>query len=145
MTLTIPARAGSAVRRRLSSTAAVLGGFVTVVVLSIGTDQLFHVLEVYPPWGEPMYEARLNLLALSYRILYTVLGGYVTASLAPQTQMRHVVVLGVIGFLAGLVGAIAAISSADLGPDWYPIAIAVTGFPAVWAGGLLWTARDRNR
>lgn len=145
MTVTIPTRAGSAILHRLRSTVPVLAGFVSVVVLSIGTDQFFHVLDVYPPWGEPMYETRLNLLALSYRILYTVLGGYVTATLAPQAPMHHVVVLGVIGFLAGLAGAVVAISMADLGPDWYPVAIAVTGFPAVWAGGLLWIARNRNR
>ncbi|MPY89141.1 MAG: hypothetical protein GEU99_14595, partial [Luteitalea sp.] len=88
------------------STAAVLAGFISVVVLSLATDQLLHVLEVYPPWGEPMWEPALNLLALSYRTVYNVASGYITASLAPHARMRHVVVLGIIGFVAGTVGAI---------------------------------------
>jgi hypothetical protein len=38
------------------------------------------------------YDPGFNLLALSYRILYTVIGGYITASLAPHSAMRHVFV-----------------------------------------------------
>ena len=30
-----------------------------------------------------MYDPRLNLLALSYRIVYTILGSYFTARFAP--------------------------------------------------------------
>jgi hypothetical protein len=142
-TVTLPVHAVGSSRRRLRSAAAVLVGFIAVAVLSLVTDQLLHVLDVYPPWGEPMWGTRLNLLALSYRIVYTILGGYITASLAPHAPMRHVVVLAVVGFIAGAAGAIAAISMADLGPDWYPIALALSGPPSVWAGGLLWSAKHR--
>lgn len=120
----------------LRSTGAILAGFFAVAVLSLATDQVLHVLEVYPPWGEPMNEPRLNLLALSYRILYTILGGYLTARLSPHSPMRHVVVLGVLGFVTAAAGAVAAITMADLGPNWYPIALALTGFPCVWLGGV---------
>jgi hypothetical protein len=85
---------------------AVFLGFLTVVVLSLGTDQLLHVLQVYPHWGQPMYDPGLNLLALSYRIIYTVLGSYITARFAPHSPMLHVWVLGVIGFIVGMAGAI---------------------------------------
>jgi hypothetical protein len=88
---------------------------------------------------------RLNLLALSYRILYTVLGGYITASLAPHSPMRHVFVGGILGTVIASAGAIAAISMADLGPNWYPIALAVTGFPCVWLGGVLYGIRHPAR
>jgi hypothetical protein len=63
--------------------AAVLLGFVAVFILSLGTDQVLHVLHVYPPWGQAMYEPGLNFLALSYRIVYTIIGAYITAKLAP--------------------------------------------------------------
>jgi hypothetical protein len=116
--------------------AAVAAGFLTVVVLSLGTDQLFHVLNVYPPWGQPMYATSLNSLALAYRIVYSVLGGFVTARLAPRAPMRHVTVLAVIGLVAGTLGAVAAITQ-DLGPNWYPIALAVTAYPCTWFGGRL--------
>ena len=124
-------------RNRLRSAIAVFTGFIAVAVLSLVTDQVLHVLEVYPPWGVPMYDPLLNLLALSYRIVYTIIGGYITASLSPHSPMRHVFVLGVIGFVAGSAGAIVAITTADLGPSWYPIALALTGFPCVWLGGVL--------
>jgi len=132
-------------RRLLRSTAAVLTGFLAVAVLSLATDQVLHVLKVYPPWGEPMYETRLNFLALSYRIAYTILGGYITAALAPHAPMRHVLVCALLGTVAGTAGAIVAITTADLGPNWYPILLAITGFPCVWLGGLLHGRRGHRR
>ena len=125
------------------SAAAIFVGFFSVAVLSLGTDQVLHVLEVYPPWGEPMYEPGLNALALTYRILFTIAGGYITAILAPYSPMRHVAVVGGLGLLAGSAGAIVAIRMANLGPNWYPIALAVTGFPCVWLGGVLYTKWHR--
>src|SRR5262245_32485838 len=124
-------------RHWMRSALAVVVGFSSVAVLSLATDQLLHVLKVYPPWGEPMRDAGLNLLALSYRIVYTIAGGYLTASLAPSAPMRHVVIVGVAGLIAGSAGALAAITMADLGPDWYPIALAVSAFPCVCLGGVL--------
>jgi hypothetical protein len=116
------------------SIGAVLAGFLAVAILSVATDQLFHVLEVYPPWGQPMYDTGLNALALSYRIVYTLLGGFITARLAPQAAMRHVTVLAVIGLAAGTAGAIFAITQ-EFGPNWYPIALAMTAYPLTWLGG----------
>jgi len=84
-----------------------------------------------------MYGTGLYLLALSYRIVDTILGGFVTARLAPRAPMRHVMVLGLIGLAAGTAGAIVAITRGDLGPNWYPIAIAVTAYPCTWLGGRL--------
>jgi hypothetical protein len=118
------------------SIVAVFAGFVAVVVLSLATDQVLHVLDVYPPWGEPMYDTGLNALALTYRIIYTLLGGFVTARLAPRAPMRHVMVLALIGLVA--------ITQADLGPSWYPIALAVTAYPVTWLGGKGGSERTRS-
>jgi len=120
------------------SIVAVVAGFLIVAGLSLATDQVMHVLDVYPPWGEPMWSPWLNLLALTYRTVYTILGGYVTAWLAPRAPGRHVAILGVIGLAAGTAGAVAAISMADLGPNWYPIALAALAYPSVWIGGRLY-------
>ena len=103
------------------------------------------MLEIYPPWGEPMHDPALNVLALSYRIAYAILGGFITASLAPLAPMRHVIVVGILGLVAGSAGAITAITVADLGPDWYPIALALTAFPCVWLGGVLHRAFSEGR
>src|ERR1044072_4276117 len=94
-------------RRLPRSIAAVLLGFLAVVVLSLGTDEIFHLLQVYPPWDQPMPQPELNLLALSYRLVCTVLGGSITAKLAPRAPMTHVWVLAIIGLVMGTGGAVA--------------------------------------
>lgn len=126
------------------STTAVLLGFVAVVVLSLGTDQLLHVLHVYPPWGEPMYDPGLCLLALTYRCVYAVAGSYIAARLAPRAPMRHALALGVVGLVLSTAGAIATIPM-KLGPAWYPIALVVTALPCAWLGGALYRRRQPVR
>ena len=123
-------------RRIGRSIGAVLAGLVAVIVLSLGTDQVLHVLEVYPPWGQPMRDPGLNLLALAYRTLYAVVGSYIAAKFAPRNPMRHALALGILGFVLSLAGAIATIPM-DLGPAWYPIALVVTALPCAWLGGIL--------
>jgi hypothetical protein len=118
------------------STGAIVLGFVAVVVLSLGTDEVLHLLKVYPPWGQPMFDPRLNLLALSYRIVYTILGSYIAARFAPRNPMRHALILGAIGFVLSIPGVIIA-THANLGPVWYPIALVVTALPCAWLGGVL--------
>src|SRR5438128_11039826 len=107
-------------RRRWRSVGAVVAGFVVVFVLSVGTDQVLHVLKVYPPWGEPMAGA-LYVMATAYRIVYTILGGYITARLAPDAPVRHALILGLVGLVAGLLGVIANIAKPDAGPRWFSI------------------------
>lgn len=121
----------------LQSGLAVIAGFLTVAVLSTLTDLPLHGLGIYPPNGEPMFQPELNLLALSYRIVFTVLGGYVTARLAPSHRAIHVLVLGLVGLVMGSLGAMVSMQ-ADLGPDWYPITLVVTALPCVWLGGWLY-------
>ena len=120
------------------SAGAVLGGLVAVFVLSLGTDQVLHALQVYPPWGQPMYETGLLLLALAYRIVYGVVGGRIAAKLAPANPMRHALALGVVGLVLSTAGAI---GMRGFGPSWYPIALVLTALPCAWLGGALHRAR----
>jgi hypothetical protein len=106
-------------------------------VLSLGTDQILHTLAVYPPWGQPMFDPALNALALGYRIVYSILASYIAARLAPRAPMWHAILLGAINFFVSAVGAAVAISSFELGPAWYPIALAASALPAAWIGGVL--------
>ena len=121
-------------RRTLRSIGAVLLGLVFIFVLSLATDQLLHSLNVYPPWGEPMWDNKLNLLALSYRVVYAIIGSYLTARFAPRNPMRHAMILGLIGLVLSSIGAIGAIVMANLGPNWYPILLALTSVPCAWIG-----------
>lgn len=124
-------------RRLWRSTGAVLLGLFAVVVLSLVTDQLLHRLEVYPPWGQPMRDTADNLLALAYRIVYGIVGGYIAARSAPRDPMRHALLLGGAGTILSLAGAVAAIQM-DLGPAWYPIALVVSALPTAGLGGALY-------
>lgn len=123
------------------SVAAILAGFIAVFVLSLGTDQIFHALNVYPPWDQPMTDTGLLLLALTYRIVYGIAGGYLVARLAPRNPMRHALVMGGIGLVLSVAGGIAMW---DMGAHWYAVAVALTALPCAWIGGWLFINRARQ-
>jgi hypothetical protein len=122
---------------------AIATGFLAVVLLSLITDQILHVLKVYPPWNQPMRDPRLNLLALAYRIAFTVFGGYLAARLSARSPMRQVWILGIVGTAFGTLGVVST-WNLDLGPHWYPIALALTAIPCTWLGGRLVWGNDRD-
>jgi hypothetical protein len=135
--MTTPITLGSAAQRTWPrSLAALFYGFIAVVALSLGTDELFHLLKVYPPWQEPMYAPGQNALALSYRILYGILGSYITARFAPNRPMAHSLISGAVGTVLSVGGIIVALTK-HLGPAWYPIAITATALPCAWLGGVI--------
>ena len=116
------------------SIVAFLASLLTVVVLSVGTDALMHALGVFPALNKPPNDSRLLALALGYRVVYGVLGGYVIARLAPFAPMGHALASGAVGLVVGAIGAIAMWG---YGPNWYPLALAATAIPCAWLGGLL--------
>jgi len=126
------------------STGAVLAGVFAVIALSLGTDELLHIAQVYPPWDRPMHEPGLNLLALSYRCVYNVIGAYITARIAPRNPSRHLWVFALIGLALGTAGAIATIPL-NIGPAWYPILLAVSALPCTWLGWVLYRALHADR
>lgn len=124
------------------SVLAVLAGLATIFVLSLATDQLFHSLGVYPPWGEPMLATADNLIALAYRCLYAVFGGYVAARLAPHAPVGHALVLGLVGVLLATLGAVAAW---EMSPAWFLIALIAISVPAAWLGGVMLRRKSKAR
>jgi hypothetical protein len=113
------------------------------VILSLGTDQLLHSTGVYPPWGQTMSNG-LFLLATGYRIVYTILGSYVAARLAPYRPMWHAMVLGVVGLVVSIAGAAATWNSEPpLGPHWYAVAIALISIPCAWIGGRIYELQSK--
>jgi hypothetical protein len=117
----------------LRSVWAVIAGFLTVFILSSLGDVVIHASGYYPPEGV-MPSTGMWILFLSYRFVFTVLGGYVTARLAPANPMKHVLILGSIGTVAGLIGVFAM---GEYGPAWYAWALVVTAIPLTWLGGKL--------
>ncbi|MEQ1754070.1 MAG: hypothetical protein ABL973_08040 [Micropepsaceae bacterium] len=127
----------------LRSAGAVLAGLVTIFVTHIGTDQIMHDTGVFPPLSQPMYDPALNLLALTYRCVFSIVGCYVTAALAPRAPFEHATALGIIGTLLSGLGVFVA-TQADLGPLWYPLALLVSALPCAWAGGWLYLHFHRS-
>ncbi|MEQ1832723.1 MAG: hypothetical protein ABL977_06670 [Candidatus Eisenbacteria bacterium] len=119
---------------------AVFTGLVTVVVLSTAVDGVLHATQVFPGIGQPMATS-LWWLAIAYRAVFTVAGGWVAGRLAPLPPMRAAGILTALGTLLGLAGLALARAKPELGPEWYAWAIALTGPPCSWLGGML-AARD---
>jgi hypothetical protein len=124
-------------RQSTKSFFAVVVGFLSVAVFSITTDSLLEKIGIFPPSSSPdLYMIWMLVLALFYRSLYTVVGGYITAKLAPYSSMRHVYILMILGGIGGVAGAI---GGWDMGNHWYPVLLAATGPLFVWVGGKLHT------
>ena len=129
--------------RLMRSAAALLAGFVTVVILSIATDMLLHATGLFPPLGRSMSDA-LFLLATAYRTAFAVAGSYVTARFAPDRPMQHALVGGLVGLALSTAGAVATWNRPNLGPHWYPLALIATAMPSAWAGGKLCVMTQRR-
>jgi hypothetical protein len=123
---------------------AVLAGFLAAALLSVGMDQVLHASGIYPPEGQVMSN-RLFALATTYRFIFQMAGGWLTAHLSPAKPMKHVWVLAGIGLVMSVLGILAwkAMGAAG-GPLWYPIALAITAMPSVWLGGSLRVRRTHN-
>ena len=127
----------------LKSIGAVVAGFVAVFVLAIATDAVLVTAHVFPAMDHPeLYGDGLYALITVYTAVYSAVGGYLTAWLAPSKPITHALVLGVLGMLASLAGAVANWDKAA-GHTWYPIALIVIAIPTCWAGGKLCLLRKK--
>lgn len=126
----------------MKTTAAVIIGLLAIVILSNGTDTVLELTGVYPSLSEQQGSGFstpwMLTLALTYRLIAVIIGGYLTARIAP-TQ-RAVFILIAIGFAAGIGGIIVA-ATTGMSPLWYPIAIAILSVPAVYFGASLYRPR----
>jgi hypothetical protein len=118
----------------LKSIGSVFTGIIAIVLLSTGTDFVLENFGVFPPVEGGQMMRWMLALAFFYRTIYGVAGGYITATLAPSLPMRHAVILGIIGTLASLVGAIVGW---NLSAHWYPMALVITALPTTWLGAKL--------
>jgi hypothetical protein len=130
------AQTSSLPKRTGRSILAIVAGFIVVVVLSIGSDEVLRFAGIFPALGHSMSNP-LFLLATVYRTLFGVLGGYITARLAPYNPMKHALVGGAIGFVLSIAGVVMAWNHPEFGPHWYPLALVVTALPSAWVGGRL--------
>jgi len=120
---------------KLRSIGAVIAGLLFIVILSTLADVVMHATGIFPPWFTPMADS-LFLLALAYRSVFSILGCYLTALLAPNRPMRHALILGGIGVVLSAAGTAATWNKGpEFGPRWYPLALIILALPLAWLGG----------
>jgi hypothetical protein len=117
---------------------ALLAGFLFTAILSTAVDHIFHVTGVFPPYGEPMHDSGLLLMAFTYRAIFAIAGAYITALIARESAMKAVWILGIIGSLLWLAGSIAMW---EFAVPWYNILGVLTGVPFSLLGGKLYQRR----
>lgn len=122
----------------LKGIGAILAGIVFIVISHTATDFVLEKLGIFTPPDQGFFVTWMVVTATVYRSLYSIVGGYITAALAPEPRLRYVMILGLIGLITSTLAAIATIPL-KLGPAWYPIALAVLALPCVWLGGKLRT------
>lgn len=122
----------------LKSIGAVMAGLVAIFVLSYATDAVLEAVGILQAGAPlPMRGAGLLITAiLAYRLVYSVAGCYIVARLAPSHPMRHALILGGLGFVMSIGGAIVA-AQQSLGPAWYAWGLVVFALPCAWLGGRL--------
>lgn len=124
------------------SIGAVLAGFMANAIITTLIDVVLHLLKVFPPWDQPINDNQ-SLIAFSYRVLLGIWGCYLTARLAPSRPMGHALGQGLLGVVL-CTAAVLATWDKNLGPHWYPIALAVIALPCAWAGGYLYERRKAS-
>ncbi len=125
------------------SIGAVLAGFIFIGITHTGTDAILESIGVLPK-GNLWVGTGLILIVIGYRAVFSVIGCYLTARLAPRSPMKHALALGILGALLSAAGAIAT-ANMNLGPGWYSWTLAAISLPISWLGGILYEMRSRKR
>ncbi|MBV9209452.1 MAG: hypothetical protein JOZ52_02420 [Acidobacteria bacterium] len=121
---------------------AVIAGSVTWMLTALGTDAV--LMNTFPQWyngGGRVEDVPVLLLSGFYSLLFSVLGGYVTALIAGRRELQHAFILGVLQLLMGIV---ATIKFWERAPVWYHLIFLLLLIPANLLGGRL-RARQKSR
>jgi hypothetical protein len=118
----------------LKSIGALLAGIATGVILSLATDAILEktgLMKTNPFDANPSW---VIIGVIIYRTVYNIAGAYLTARLAPDNPMKHVLLLGILGLAVGVLGTVVMW---HIPPHWYPIALDILALPSAWLGGIL--------
>jgi hypothetical protein len=118
----------------LRSFLALLAGFISMALLvGVFTAALMKFL---PQWvgdtGHP--RAAYVVVNLGYSLAAAVVGGYVTARLAVNNTLIHILALALIVLL---LGALSALQQRGMQPIWYQLLLIAIAPVGVLLGGLI--------
>jgi hypothetical protein len=117
---------------------SILAGFIVTALLSTATDFAFESAGILPPYGQPLMDTGLLLLATTYRALYQVLGSFVSALIVRERANTAVWTLGILGAAVWLIGGLAM---KDYAPLWYSLLGALLSLPTTLLGGKLYAMK----
>ena len=120
----------------LRSIGSVLAGLIFIFVTHSGVDLILESLGIFTPPTEKFDTTWMVVTATIYRTILSIAGCFLTGILAPSRSMLHALVLGFVGLALSTAAAVVIIPM-DLGPAWYPIALALLSVPCAWIGGKL--------
>lgn len=127
----------------LRSIAAIIAGVVVWMATAFGTDMI--VFSLFPQYVDSARQrvdnVPLLLFMLAYCLAYSVLGGYVAATIARRREVLHALVLGLLQLAFGTA---ATVANWETAPAWWHIALLALIVPANVAGGQ-WRAVSRDR
>jgi hypothetical protein len=115
---------------------AVLAGLVFIFLTHTGTDMILEHYGILTPLSKGFPNTGMLIGALCYRFVFSVLGCYITALLAPGKPVLHAWILGGIGVVIGIIGIFVAMAM-RLPDMWYPVALVLVTPVCAWLGGKL--------
>ena len=113
---------------------SILAGMIVTTILSMAVDLVLHATDVYPPYDQPFFDTGLLTLSSTYRFLFQILGGWVTARIAQDQASKALWTMGIIGAMLWMAGTLAM---PDMSPLWYGVVGAILSIPSVLIGGRL--------
>ena len=118
----------------LKSVRAMLAGFGAGALPSVATDSILEKTGLMITKPFDANPVGLIIGVLLYRLIFNVMGSYVTARLAPSHPMRHAMILGLLGLVIGIIGAVIMWA---IPPHWYSVSVALISVPCAWIGAIL--------
>jgi hypothetical protein len=121
---------------------AIVAGFILSLLLTRGTDILLETTGIFPTVEEQQKNGFsilwMNFVAILYRIVFTVFGGYVTARSSSTKPMRNVTILGIVSTIIAIVGNIVVSQIPEMAnvlPLWFSVALVLIAYPFTIGGG----------
>lgn len=120
-----------------------IAGFLVTGALSLGADFLLvHLVPGAFDDAGAVENPLILVIMLAYVFVFATLGCYVCGRLAPRAPLKHALILGVLGLILSLVGAVL---KWKLTPAWYHIVATLIPMPSAWLGGQIAAGRRRAR
>jgi hypothetical protein len=116
------------------SIGAIVAGFLFIAMLALVTGAALQGAGMMPAPPEPMTDIGPVLLETAYVALFAIAGCWLAAWLAPSHPMRHALILGVLGLVFNVMGAVATWGQR---PDWSILLNLALVMPYAWIGGRL--------